>query len=190
MKIINVKATNIKFSNNIKIITIMTIIIFTILIILPLVFLNTSKDSLDVFNLNNKNITKSSEIVFPINGKVKLYHKEKDNVEELDLEEYIIGVVASEMPASFDEEALKAQAIAARTFYMSRRNNPDKDSKKKGAEISDTTDCQVYMSKDERVAKWSSSQAESNWSKIQKAVLDTKGQVLTYEGSVLEYPQF
>ena len=101
-----------------------------------------------------------------------------------------MGVVASEVPASFNEEALKAQAIAARTFYMNKRNNPCKDAKNKGAEICDTTNCQVYMSKEERITKWSSSEAESNWNKIQKAVLDTKGQVLTYENSVLEYPQF
>ena len=190
MKIINMKTTNIKINSSIKIIIIMTLIIFTILIILPLIFLRVGKESINVFNLNNENIVKSSEITFPINGKVKLYHKEEDSVEELDLEEYIMGVVASEVPASFNEEALKAQAIAARTFYMSKRNNPDKDSKNKGAEICDTTNCQVYMSKEERMAKWSSSEAESNWNKIQKAVLDTKGQVLTYEDSVLEYPQF
>ena len=175
---------------NIKIIAIMTLIIFTILIILPLIFLRVGKESINVFNLNNENIVKSSEIIFPTDGKVKLYHKEEDNVEELDLEEYIIGVVASEVPANFNEEALKAQAIAARTFYMNRRNNPCKDGKNKGAEICDTTHCQVYMNKEERMSKWSSSQAEINWNKIQKAVLDTKGQVLTYDDSVLEYPQF
>jgi len=184
------KTTNIKINSSIKIIAIMTLIIFTILIILPLIFLKVGKESINIFNLNNENIVKSSEITFPINGKVKLYHKEEDSVEELDLEEYIMGVVASEVPASFNEEALKAQAIAARTFYMSKRNNPDKDSKNKGAEIDDTTNCQVYMSKEERMSKWSRSEGESNWNKIQKAVLDTKGQVLTYEGSVLEYPQF
>ena len=184
MKIINMKTINI------KIIAIMTLIIFTILIILPLIFLRAGKESINVFNLNNENIVKSSKISFPINGKVKLYHKKEDNVEELDLEEYIMGVVASEVPANFNDEALKAQAIAARTFYMNRRNNPCKDAKTKGAEICDTTDCQVYMNKKERMSKWSSSEAESNWSKIQKAVLDTKGQVLTYENSVLEYPQF
>ena len=184
------KTTNIKINSSIKIIAIMTLIIFTILIILPLIFLKVGKESINIFNLNNENIVKSSEITFPINGKVKLYHKEEDRVEELDLEEYIMGVVASEVPASFNEEALKAQAIAARTFYMSKRNNPDKDSKNKGAEIDDTTNCQVYMSKEERMSKWSRSEGESNWNKIQKAVLDTKGQVLTYEGSVLEYPQF
>lgn len=133
---------------------------------------------------------KSSKITFPSNGKVKLYHRSEDRVEEIDLEEYVMGVVASEVPANFEEEALKAQAVAARTFYMSKRNNPNKEEKEKGAEICDTTHCQVYMSKDERISKWSKSEAGSNWEKIQKAVLDTKGQVLTYDGSVLEYPQF
>jgi len=190
MNIINRKTTRIKFDSSVKIITIMTLIIFAVLIILPFIFFRVGGESISAFNLNNENIVKSSEITFPVDGKVKLYHKDRDSVEKLDLEEYIIGVVASEVPASFSEEALKAQAVAARTFYMNKRNNPDKDAKKKGAEICDTTDCQVYMSKDERIAKWSSSQAESNWNRIQKAVLDTKGQVLTYEDSLLEYPQF
>lgn len=190
MKIINAKNIGIKFNNNIKIIAIMTLIIFTILIVLPLIFLKTGKDNINAFNLKNENILKNSAITFPINGKVKLYHKSQDKVEELELEEYIMGVVASEVPASFDEEALKAQAIAARTFYMNRRNNPCKDSKDNNADICDTTNCQVYMTKEERISKWNSREAESNWSKIEKAVLDTKGQVLTYEGSVLKYPQF
>ena len=167
-----------------------TLIIFIILILLPVIFLDTEKGSTNVFNLSNENIVKSSKITFPINGKVRLYHKEEDTVEELDLEDYIMGVVASEVPANFNEEALKAQAVAARTFYMSKRNNPCKDAKNKNAEICDTTNCQVYMSKADRFSKWSKIESESNWSKIEKAVLDTKGQVLTYENSVLEYPQF
>ncbi|BCZ44517.1 stage II sporulation protein D [Clostridium gelidum] len=184
------KITNIKIDSSIKIITIITLIIFAILIVLPLIFLRVSKESINVFNLNNNNIVNSSEIIFPINGKVKIYRKEEDKIEELDLEEYIMGVVASEVPANFNEEALKAQAIAARTFYMNRRNDPCKDAKNKGAEICDTTNCQVYMNKEERIAKWSSSQAEINWDKIKKAVLDTKSQVLTYDDLVLKYPQF
>lgn len=197
MRVINLKFLNMKLRNinirvseNMKITTIMTLIIFTMLILLPIIFLGTGKESINVFNLNNENIIKNSEITFPLNGKVRLYHKEEDKVEEMDLEDYIMGVVASEVPANFDEEALKAQAVAARTFYMSKRNNPCKDSKSKNAEICDTTNCQVYMSKAERFSKWSKSEAESNWNKIQKAVLDTKGQILTYENSVLEYPQF
>lgn len=192
LKCLNMKLRriSIRVSDNMKIITIITIIIFTLLILLPIVFLRTGKESINVFNLNSENIVTSSEITFPINGKVRLYHKEEDTVEELDLEDYIMGVVASEVPANFDDEALKAQAVAARTFYMSKRNNPCKDAKSKNAEICDTTNCQVYMSKADRFSKWSKNEAESNWRKIQKAVLDTKGQILTYENLVLEYPQF
>lgn len=73
---------------------------------------------------------------------------------------------------------------------MNRRNNPYKDDEAKGAEVCDTTNCQVYMSKEERMASWKSNEAETNWAKIEKAVTDTKGQILTYEGKILEYPQF
>lgn len=197
MKIINLKHLNMKsrkinitVDKNVKMIFGVTLIVFIILILLPIIFLDVEKGGINVFNLSDENITKSSVITFPINGKVKLYHKQEDTVEELDLEDYIMGVVASEVPANFNEEALKAQAVAARTFYMSKRNNRCKDAKSRNAEICDTTNCQVYMSKADRFSKWSKNEAKSNWSKIEKAVLDTKGQVLTYENSVLEYPQF
>lgn len=191
MKIISIRNTNIKINSNIKIIAIMTLIIFATLIVLPLMFLGKNNENFNIFNLDNKNIVKNSQITFPVNGKVKLYRKSEDKVEEIELEEYIMGVVASEVPASFEEEALKAQAVAARTFYMNRRNNNQcKDAKEKGAEVCDTSNCQVYMSKSERMDKWSSKEKESNWDKIQKSVKDTEGQVLTYNGLILEYPQF
>lgn len=190
MKIIGVKTISTRINSNVKIIFIMTFVIFAILIILPVIFLSTGKNGISIFNLNNENIEKNSQITFPIDGKVRLYRKAENRVEEIDLEEYIMGVVASEVPANFGEEALKAQAVAARTFYMNKRNNPCKDAKDKGAEVCDTTDCQVYMSKEERMGKWDKKEQENNWNKIQKAVLDTKGEVLTYEGKVLEYPQF
>lgn len=190
MKIINMNTKNIRIGSSIKTVVIMTVVIFFILIVLPLIFLQTENKSDNVFNLNNENIVKNAGIIFPVDGKVRLYRKADGKVEPLDLEEYIMGVVASEVPANFEEEALKAQAVAARTFYMNKRSNPCKDSKEKGAEVCDTSNCQVYMSKEERMAKWSSKEKEINWSKIENAVLDTKGEVLTYNGLLLEYPQF
>lgn len=191
MKILPIKEIKFKIHKDVRTIIAMTLFIFAVLIITPLAFLEVSEDSINSFNISNDNIVKkSNEITFPLDGNVRLYHKEKDIVEEINLEEYISGVVASEMPASFEEEALKAQAVAARTFYMNKRNNPCKDAEKKDAEICDTTHCQVYMSKQERLNSWNKKQAEDNWSKIEKAVDDTKGQVLTYGEEVLEYPQF
>lgn len=179
-----------KLGLNIKIIIVMTLFIFGVLIILPLVILKGDGYNTSKFDLGISSIIKSSQITFPTNGKVKLYHRKDGTVEEIDLEEYIMGVVASEVPANFEEEALKAQAVAARTFYMNKRNQPCKDAKEKGAEICDSTDCQVYMSKSERMKSWSSKEGDNNWNKIKTAVEETKGQVLTYNGAILEYPQF
>ena len=55
-------------------------------------------------------------------NKIKLLHLENNQVEELNLDEYLYGVVASEMPASFEIEALKAQAVVARTYTKYKQN--------------------------------------------------------------------
>ncbi|WP_294156346.1 stage II sporulation protein D [uncultured Clostridium sp.] len=191
MNIIKEKCRKLKINENLKIIIIMSFVVLGIMILLPVIFLsNSSNNNLSVFNLNNSNIIKNSGLSFPYDGKVRLYRREKGSVEEIDLEEYIKGVVASEMPANFDEEALKAQAVAARTYYINKRVNPCKDAKSNGAEICDSTDCQVYMDKQERVSKWSKKDSETNWNKINEAVESTKGEVLTYDGVILEYPQY
>ncbi|WP_294405713.1 stage II sporulation protein D [uncultured Clostridium sp.] len=192
MNIIKEKCRKLKINENLKIIIIMSFVVLGIMILLPVIFLSNSSSSnnLYVFNLNNSNIIKNSGLSFPYDGKVKLYRREKGSVEEIALEEYIKGVVASEMPANFDEEALKAQAVAARTYYINKRVNPCKDAQSNGAEICDSTDCQVYMDKQERVSKWSKKDSETNWNKINEAVESTKGEVLTYDGVILEYPQY
>lgn len=192
MNIIKEKGRKLKMNENLKIIIIMSLVVLGIMILLPVIFLNNNSSSgnLSMFNLSNNNVTKSSALSFPYDGKVKLYRREKGTVEEIDLEEYIKGVVASEMPANFDEEALKAQAVAARTYYMNKRINPCKEAEIKGAEICDSTDCQVYMDKQERISKWSKKDSEANWNKINEAVESTKGEVLTYDGVILEYPQY
>lgn len=65
-------------------------------------------------------------------------------VNEISMEEYLYGVVPGEMPESFEAEALKAQAVCART-YASRLVN-EKKYEDFGADLDDTTDCQVYPS--------------------------------------------
>ncbi len=193
MKIIKKKNSVQRINDNFKYLIIMTVFIIIMMISLPLIFLKGNGNEnvhSSIFNLNKNDIDKNQEIEFPTNGKVKLYRREKGIVEELELEEYIKGVVASEMPAAFDKETLKAQAVSARTYYINKRVNPCKDAQNKGAEICDSTNCQVYMDKSERILKWSKNEAENNWSKIDQAVEETKGEVLTYDGKVLEYPQF
>ena len=194
MRIVNEGFKRFKINELLKITFIMTFIILFIMISLPIMFLNSNKSDNNMsssgFKLNDSTVIKNSGLSVMNNEKVRIYRRDKNTVEDLDLEEYIKGVVASEMPANFDEEALKAQAVAARTYYMNKRINKCKDAESKGAEICDSTHCQVYMDKEERMSKWSKKDSESNWSKINEAVESTKGEVLTYDGAILEYPQF
>ncbi|EOV9526551.1 stage II sporulation protein D [Bacillus cytotoxicus] len=110
---------------------------------------------------------------------VSVYRDAKKSVEQLPLEEYVKGVVASEMNASFELEALKAQALAARTFIVQRMLS---GAKKQNADVTDTVNDQVYKSKEELKKIWGKDY-EKNLKKVEEAVSKTAGQVLTYEGS-------
>ena len=100
----------------------------------------------------------------------------------LPLEEYLYGVVAGEMPASFEPEALKAQAVAARTYTINRKNSPHKDHP--AADVcSDSTHCKAYLTADELAQKFSNN--PTDFEKIRQAVDATKGQILVYDGEAI-----
>ena len=104
-----------------------------------------------------------------------------DVLEEMELEEYILRVVSAEMPASYDLEALKAQAVAARTYTL-RKKLGGGCKKIEGAEIcSDHTHCQAYCSEEQMKEKWGE-KYQAYHDKIQQAVAQTAGQVLVYDG--------
>ncbi|MEI3402051.1 MAG: stage II sporulation protein D [Clostridia bacterium] len=112
---------------------------------------------------------------------IKLLHSETGQIEEINLEEYLYGVVSSEMPANFEIEALKAQAVVARTYTIYQINN--NSSKHENADICDNyACCQAWISKEDRISKWNEEEAESNWNKIVEAVNSTSGKVITYDG--------
>ncbi|MFC4558058.1 stage II sporulation protein D [Virgibacillus kekensis] len=101
-----------------------------------------------------------------------------DEVENVPLETYVSRVVASEMPAEFELQALKAQALAARTYIVDHvlHNGKAADS-----EVTDTVNDQVYHNEKELRKLWGS---DYNWkmNKIKKAVAETQGEILTYKG--------
>ena len=109
---------------------------------------------------------------------VKLLHTKTGEIEEIGLDDYLLGVVSSEMPASFENEALKAQAVVARTYTMYKIVN---GSKHENADIcDDSTCCQAWISKENRLNKWKEEERNSNWAKIENAVYSTKGKIITY----------
>ena len=112
---------------------------------------------------------------------IKLLHTKTNTIEELPLDEYLYGVVSAEMPVDFDIEALKAQAVVARTYtiYKILQNN----SKHGEACIcDDSACCQAWITKEDRMARWEEEKREENWNKIVLAVNETKGKLITYEG--------
>lgn len=112
---------------------------------------------------------------------IKLLHEETGNIEELEIDKYLYGVVSAEMPASFEEEALKAQAIVARTYTIYKiKNNIGKHGE---AHICDNSKCcQAWISKENRMDRWEEEQKEEYWNKIVNAVDSTAGKIITYEG--------
>jgi len=103
------------------------------------------------------------------------------NVESLPLDGYLQGVVAAEMPALFPEEALKAQAVAARTYTMKRASETP-DASHKGAMVCDNPNhCKAYKPLTKASANWGASSADYE-QKIKAAVNDTDGEILLYEG--------
>lgn len=111
--------------------------------------------------------------------KIKLLHNKTGEVEEFMLEDYIRNVVSAEMPADYELEALKAQAIVARTYTIYKINNK----KHNNADICDDyTCCQAWISKEDRLARWEEDKREMNWNKINQCVQETKGKIVTYQG--------
>ena len=100
-----------------------------------------------------------------------MLHSATNQVEEIKLDEYLYGVVSAEMPANFENEALKAQAVVARTYTIYKAQNP----KHENADIcDDSTCCQAWVSKDVRLSRWEENVRESNWAKIEQCVNETK----------------
>ena len=113
---------------------------------------------------------------------VKLLHTDTGEVEELPLDIYLYGVVSAEMPVDFEMEALKAQAIVARTYTIYQIAN-NKKHENVGADICDSSlCCQAWISKDNRMARWDEKLREDNWIKIENSVNSTIGKVILYEG--------
>ncbi|MGO4951188.1 stage II sporulation protein D [Paenibacillus sp. DRB1-1] len=113
---------------------------------------------------------------------VRVYVTSTGRTETLPLEQYIVGVVAAEMPPSFEGEALKAQAIAARTFIARRLLADDTSGAPAGADVTDTVKHQAYISKAKLTREWGHSGKSAELAKIQQAVRDTKDTIMVYEG--------
>ena len=117
---------------------------------------------------------------------VRVYLHQADQIVTMRLEDYVAGVVAAEMPAEFDVEALKAQAVAARTYAVKNMGffGGSGLAGRPGADVStDHRENQAWMSEEQAKNRWGPFKSDIYWRKITRAVEDTRGLILTHDGT-------
>lgn len=145
-------------------------------------YVNNNIDSEDTINMDENNNNKNEYI--NINNKENILvtiYRQNGNILDIELEEYLVGVVAGEMPASFNIEALKVQAIISRTYALKSIENNKK--------LTDTTSTQVYIDNEQMQKKWKND-FDKYYSKIKEAVNSTKGIIITYNNELIDAVYF
>ncbi len=155
-----------------------------IIILVPAGVVRSCKPKLPQSPGESERIEKTAE-----SDLISLYINSSGKIEKLPLEEYVKGVVAAEMPASFNIEALKAQAVAARTYAYKRWRaasgkgcsmHPDADV------CDDSTHCQAWITKTEMLKKWGIFSYYHYYSKINQAVNATEGMIILYQNEPID----
>lgn len=147
---------------------------------------NDSSKAIEAMQSSNETTTSNKSIPFNIDvDTIKVYITKENKIVDVPLEEYIKGVVCSEMPLNFNKEALKAQSIAARTYTLAHTKAISSGcSSGRGADLCDTVHCQVYTPKEEKISQLGVD-GESKWKLIEEIVDETKGMVLTYNNELV-----
>lgn len=102
------------------------------------------------------------------------------NIETMNIEDYLVGVVSSEVPVSFEKEAIKAQAVAARTYAMKQIEN----SKTRDYDVTDDIMTQVYQDDNKLREKWQNNY-DKYINKIKDCVSSTEGEYITYDDEII-----
>ncbi len=159
-----------------SLISLLVIILAVSMILIPTLFV-IFYDGDSVFGKDQKKI--ELDLKQSQNVQVKVYRNQSKKVEIYPLEAYVRGVVAAEMPISFELEALKAQALAARTYIVKKMIDKDYSNVPMEAMVTDTVKDQVFLSDEELQNIWGFNY-DDRISKLNRAINETNGQVITY----------
>lgn len=118
---------------------------------------------------------------FEKNTKVRVKRVNDNRIDTIPLEQYLVGVLSGEMPVSYEIEALKAQAVAARTYTLKKMET----NKNNAFDLVDNTNDQVYLDDDKMRNNWGQNY-EKYIKKIKQAVNETSGEYLTYDGKIIK----
>lgn len=143
------------------------------------IVINVAEEKIDKKTIQKNSIENSEKIEIDTNEykQTVTVFRSNGQVLNLELEEYLVNVVAAEMPASFNKEALKAQAVLARTYALKAIDT--------GKVLTDTVSTQVYKDNNELKNLWGNS-FDTYYNKIKEAVYSTSSEVLKYNGDYIE----
>lgn len=166
-----------------------------VIVVLPLIIVrgcSTVAEELIPLDDNQpppEEIEEKDEVLYDEVLYLDVYIANKDKIKKMPLEEYLIGVVAAEMAVDFEIEALKAQAVAARTYAYGRMKkiyaNTNADAHNGADVCTDSGHCQAWIDKADALKKWGEKNGEKNWDKIKRAVTETKDIIISYEKKVI-----
>lgn len=153
--------------------------LFLVILIVILVNLKVKKE--------NKEKEENEEINFESNETIKLYRTKKDEIEDINLNYYLLCVVASEIPFKYEIEAIKAQAIVARTYLYNKIEN---NLEEKGNVCDSYSHCQAFNDIEDLKVTWknkgfSDEEINDGINKIKEAIVQTDGQVITYNQKII-----
>lgn len=184
------KRKNLKQQTSIwRVLTLISLLsLLTIILVVPALivtpFMKGNQQTIDMIEKSNEKETKEQYTRSPLS--VAVMRTNNDQIENVPLEQYVAGVVASEMPVDkFEIEALKAQGIAARTYIV---NHILLQSENTDADVTDTTADQVYKSEEELRDLWGKDY-NSLMEKLTEAITATEGEILTYKNKPV-FPAF
>ena len=124
---------------------------------------------------------------------IKVYNSKEGKTQDMYLEDYLMGVVYAEMSLNYGIEALKAQAVAARSFALNKfYNDHEGVNRHKGEAVicTDYTHCQAWKDPNEIVTAYGASRGQELYDKLKEAVQATRGIVMTYDGEIIKAMYF
>lgn len=176
----------------------LTILLALMVLIIPSIVVlsyNTKEDihtKENISQINKKSIEKerknkseSAKVVNKDNISVEVYRSGAGLIQSVELDEYVKGVLSSEMPLSFDEEALKAQAVVARTYIIKRLLNGNDKSSPEGSDVTDTIFHQVYKDNNELKNEWGK-YSDKNNALLNRIIQETEGLYIAYNNKPIE----
>ena len=175
-------------SRYIKIAIALALFMSVLLVLIPLITIKLTPDKTSDHDNDQASYEK---IILP--NYAEVYRTTSGKTEKIPFGDYITGVVSCEMPSTFHTEALKAQSVAARTYAAAKITNSvssGNPSAHPDAPLCDTTHCQVYKSEKELRTIKGNQWMKKDYKKICSAVKETEGELLYYDGKLVQQALF